>query len=120
MNNRSALRLRVPLLALLLISATQAFAQSPPSRSPTPAPAQPAPTDPKACAPGERLPLQDGSSKEPVTTGEALSDKLARTDGVICPPHIDPEIKLPTPPGGTIQIIPAPGSPGGDPSVRPK
>ncbi len=118
MNNRSALW--APLMVLLLISATPAFAQAPPGQRPTPAPAQPAPTDPKACAPGERLRLEDGSSKEPATTGEALSDKLARTDGVLCPPHVDPDIRWPTPPGGTIQIIPAPGTPGGDPSVRPK
>ena len=49
-----------------------------------------------------------------------LSDKLAQTDGVICPPNIDPDIKAPTPQGGPMPVIPPPGSPGGDPSVRPK
>ena len=45
-----------------------------------------------------------------------LSDKLARSGGVICPPeHVDSEIKQPTPPGGTMPVIPPPGSPGGDP-----
>jgi hypothetical protein len=30
-----------------------------------------------------------------------MSDKLARSGGVICPPkNVDPEIKQPTPPGG--------------------
>ena len=50
-----------------------------------------------------------------------LSEKLARSDGVICPPaQIDPEIRAPTPPGGAMPVIPPPGSPGGDQSVQPK
>ena len=51
----------------------------------------------------------------------SLSDKLARAEGVICPPrHVDPEIKAPTPPGGHMRVIPPPGSPGGDPTIQPK
>lgn len=51
-----------------------------------------------------------------------LSDRLARSDGVICPPpNVDPQMRLPTPEVGTnMPVIPPPGSPGGDPSVRPK
>jgi hypothetical protein len=50
-----------------------------------------------------------------------LSDKLARSGGVICPPeHVDPNIKQPTPPGGAMPVIPPPGSPGGDQSIQPK
>ena len=50
-----------------------------------------------------------------------LSDRLARSGGVICPPeHVDPEINQPTPPGGTMPVIPPPGSPGGDQSIQPK
>ena len=51
-----------------------------------------------------------------------LSEKLARSGGVICPPeHVDPEIRQPTPPtGGSMPVIPPPGSPGGDRSVQPK
>src|SRR4029079_3986592 len=51
-----------------------------------------------------------------------LSDRLARSGGVICPPeHVDPEINQPTPPtGGSMPVIPPPGSPGGDQSVQPK
>jgi hypothetical protein len=113
-----ALRLAI---ILLIVSVTQVAAQAPPSRPPAPAPAQPVPADPKACAPGEQLQLEEEDlPKEPATTGEALSDKLARTHGVLCPPTVDPEIKAPTPPGGTIRIIPAPGTLGGDPSVQPK
>jgi hypothetical protein len=50
-----------------------------------------------------------------------LSDQLARSDGVICPPtRVDPEIRQPTPPGGAMPVIPPPGTPGGDQSVQPK
>ena len=62
----------------------------------------------------------DGKAPE-AKAGEPLSDKLARTDGVICPPNVDPEIKAPTPQSGNkMPVIPPPGSPGGDQSVQPK
>ena len=58
------------------------------------------------------------------TTGEAgepLGDRLARSDGVLCPPAgVDPEMRAPTPDAGNTPVIPPPGSPGGDPNVRPK
>ncbi|HEY4405041.1 MAG TPA: hypothetical protein VGN55_10325, partial [Xanthobacteraceae bacterium] len=66
---------------------------------------------------------QVSTSDAPQTSGSAaptLSDKLAQTDGVICPPNVDPDIRAPTPQGGTMPVIPPPGSPGGDPTVRPK
>jgi len=98
--------------------APAALAQGPsPKETPKEAPGQ-APTeriepdrqDPTACA------------SRPETTGAPLSDRLARTDGVICPPSgVDPEIKAPAPEGGgAMPVIPPPGSPGGDPTVRPK
>ncbi len=84
------------------------------------APAAPT-ADAKACAPGDQLRAGErGPTAPPSTTGESLSEKLARTDGVICPPNIDPGIKAPTPDGGRMPVIPPPGSPGGDPSVTPK
>ena len=66
--------------------------------------------------------IADGKAPDGKPTGsEPLSDKLARTDGVICPPNVDPEIKAPTPESGNkMPVIPPPGGPGGDPSVRPK
>jgi hypothetical protein len=72
-------------------------------------------------APGSTV----GSAGDPRSNGsppQNLSDKLASSDGVLCPPTgVDPEIKLPTPPTGSdMPVIPPPGSPGGDPSVRPK
>jgi hypothetical protein len=78
----------------------------------------PAPgADPKACSGDEHLRLIPGPAPDPRQT---LSDKLARTEGVICPPNIDPDIKITPPDTGTMPVIPPPGSPGGDPTVRPK
>ena len=75
--------------------------------------------DPKGCAPGERL-QTNGNAAPQVKDGEPLSDKLARTDGVLCPPNVDPEIRAPVPGGGKTPVIPPPGSPGGDQSIQPK
>jgi hypothetical protein len=64
------------------------------------------------------------AAPEGTTTGqraELLGDKLARSDGVLCPPAgIDPEMRAPTPDAGKTPVIPPPGSPGGDPTIRPK
>ena len=88
---------------------------------PQPAPQPPAALDPKACAPGERLQQGErGPQAPPGAAGEPTSDKLARTDGVLCPPNVDPGIQAPTPDVGRTPVIPPPGSPGGDPTVRPK
>lgn len=90
-----------------------ASAQSPPR------PTQP---DPRACAPHERLAPSPSGPQVPETTGrgETPSDKLARTDGVICPPNLDPEIHAPTPDAGAMKVIPPPGSPGSKSDIRPK
>jgi hypothetical protein len=104
----------------LLMLGTAAHAQAP--ASPATPPAQTAP--PAAnCAP--MTPRgSSGTTREGGTVGqsnEALGDKLARSDGTLCPPSgVDPEIRAPTPEGGKMPVIPPPGSPGGDPSVRPK
>ena len=64
--------------------------------------------DAKACADRERLALGDTNqllSKE--TDGSNPSEKLARTDGVICPPpYLDPDIRAPAPGGGRTPVIP--------------
>jgi hypothetical protein len=62
---------------------------------------------------------------EPPTVGQGssgpLSDKLARSKGVICPPAgVDPEIQVTPPGGGRLKVIPPPGAPGGDQSLQPK
>lgn len=103
-------------LALIVLTGP-ALAQE---RAPEPPKQRPPAVDPKACAPGDRMKPGAHNPSAPATTGESLSDKLARTDGVICPPNVDPEIRAPTPDTGKTPVIPPPGSPGGDPSVRPK
>ena len=50
-----------------------------------------------------------------------LSDQLAASKGVICPPAgVDSEMQQKPQEGGTLKVIPPPGSPGGNPSVQPK
>jgi hypothetical protein len=105
-------------LGSLLVGASIAASQEQPQVPPQ---QRPPAVDPKACSPGDRLkPGAQNPSSPSVTTGESLSDKLARTDGVICPPNVDPDIRAPTPDAGKTPVIPPPGSPGGDPTVRPK
>src|SRR5581483_2643663 len=75
------------------------------------------------CAPS--APGGLGAAKPPASRDAApapnLSDTLARSNGVICPPaNVDPQMKAPTPDAGNTPVIPPPGSPGGDPSVQPK
>ena len=53
--------------------------------------------------------------------GNDLSDKLAHSNGVICPPPgVDPDMRVPAPQGGTLKVVPPPGTPGGDQRVIPK
>jgi hypothetical protein len=62
---------------------------------------------------------------EPPTVGSGnkkpLSDKLADSKGVICPPSgIDQDMQVRPPSGGQLKVIPPPGTPGGDQDVHPK
>ncbi len=69
---------------------------------------------------GGDLTLKD-SAKDTGGKQQDLSDKLAKTGGVICPPsNVDTDIKAPTPEGGKIQVIPPPGTPQNQPNVQPK
>ncbi|HEX5506977.1 MAG TPA: hypothetical protein VFX37_00570 [Pseudolabrys sp.] len=78
------------------------------------------PRDSKACAQGNATVGSNGDAATRDRSG-SLSDKLAQSNGVICPPeHVDPAIKAPTPEGGRMPVIPPPGSPGGNQSVQPK
>ena len=79
-------------LAISLVGNSMAFTQSP---------------DPKGCTPQER-------------TGQPLGQKLEQSNGVVCPPDVDPAMKVPTPESGDRSIIPPPGSAGGDRNVQPK
>ena len=67
--------------------------------------------DAKACADRERLVLADthGSQGPRIreTDGANPSEKLARTDGVLCPPpDLDPDIHAPAGGGGRTPVIP--------------
>jgi hypothetical protein len=57
----------------------------------------------------------------PPLSGTSSSD-LGRSGGVITPPaDVDPQIKrMPSHSGDPMPIIPPPGTPGGDPSIKPK
>uniref|UniRef100_Q07SU2 Uncharacterized protein n=1 Tax=Rhodopseudomonas palustris (strain BisA53) TaxID=316055 RepID=Q07SU2_RHOP5 len=108
-------------LALLLPAI--AAAQAPPVTPSPPTAAVPAPSATQ-CAPSRIAPEQGTITSPNATTGQArepLGDRLARSDGVICPPAgIDTEMRIPAPDVGTMPVIPPPGSPGGTPNAQPK
>lgn len=112
---RKLLLARCSALAVML-AATVALIEPGLAQNSAPAPS----SDPKACS--ERLQPRDGEAPRLSGPGDQqLSEKLDRSEGVICPPAgIDPEIASPPPAGGKTPVIPPPGSPGGDQSVRPK
>lgn len=92
--------------ALLAAATSGANAQTPPS-TPTA----------KDCPPGTsaNAPTINGDSKQ------NLSEKLASSKGIICPPAgVDSEMQQKPPEGGAMKVIPPPGSPSGDQRVQPK
>jgi hypothetical protein len=100
--------------------ATPAFAQAPPQTKPPVAPKAAEQNSPDNCANTVGQGGDIDSKKQPAQD-KSLSDKLAASNGVICPPpHVDPAMKQPAPPGGPMPVIPPPGTPGGDPQVQPK
>ena len=88
-------------------------------------PAQPqAPKlDPKACSDRDRLKRGDTVETDghAPRSDEPLSERLARTDSVICPPlGLDPHIRAPAPETGSdMPVIPPPASPA-EPQSPPK
>ena len=107
--------------AILALLPAAALGQAPPKSNPPVAP-KTEQLDPKACAHSDTQTTTGRGGDADSASGKGnLSDKLARSNGVICPPdHVDPEIRQPVPPGGNMPVIPPPGSPGGDQSVQPK
>jgi hypothetical protein len=65
--------------------------------------------DPKACSDAA-----DGGSSQ------SLSNRLGQSNGVLCPPNVDPGMNTPASDTGKMPVIPPPGSPGGNPNVQPK
>jgi hypothetical protein len=79
--------------------------------------AKPSPENGAVCPPDTQgePPTVGGGSSAP------LSDKLAQSKGVICPPAgVDRDMQVAPPGGGQLKIIPPPGTPGGDPNIQPK
>jgi hypothetical protein len=110
---------------LMIAGSGTAIAQAPPA--PTTPPAQTAP--PAAdrsnanCTPTQTTPQGNITADSNGKSSENLGDKLAKSDGVLCPPsNVDPAMRAPSPKSdnSNTPVIPPPGSPGGDPSVRPK
>jgi hypothetical protein len=113
------------LLTLALVAAAPALAQAPTKPPPanTERPDSGGRSDP--CAQGNATVGSGGSGNQIVSPNarkdQSLSDHLASSGGVICPPPgVDPDITRPAPEGGATPVIPPPGTPGGDQSVQPK
>jgi hypothetical protein len=67
--------------------------------------------------PSRSIPEEQGSS------GSSLSHRLDRSGGVIRPPaDVDPGMAQPPPSTGShsMPVVPPPGTPGGNPAVKPK
>jgi hypothetical protein len=118
------MRMRSTLFLSCIVFAVSgtAIAQAPPTpATPPQQTAPPAPPTSQDCAAAATRGKVDSEGSTVGRAGEALGDRLARSNGVLCPPSgVDPEIRAPTPETGDKPVIPPPGSPGGDPNVRPK
>ncbi len=108
-------------VALALLTPTVSAAQAPPASNPPIVPKSQQ-LDPDTCGNSNRATVgQGGEVQTKKPGGRNLSDQLAQSNGVICPPRlIDPALKAPTPHEGSMPVIPPPGSPGGNPNVQPK
>ena len=73
------------------------------------------------CAPTQSKP-NDSNGLNTTGSDKPLTEKLADSGGVLCPPPaIDSEIRVPAPStGSNMPVVPPPGSPGANPNVQPK
>lgn len=113
--------IRILGVAVAVLLPPAAVAQAPPKPQ-TPVAPRAEQLDPNSCAKNGAT-VGEGGDIDTSKPGDrrSLSDKLAQSGGVICPPdRVDPEIHQPTPPGGAMPVIPPPGTPGGDQSIQPK
>ena len=111
--------LRFAMLALALLLPAATVAQTPP-KTLEPVVPRGDRIDRNTCGDSHATVGQGGVPTEK-PDGRDLSERLAQSGGVLCPPpYIDPAIKAPTPPGGSMPVIPPPGSPGGDRNIEPK
>ena len=110
-------------VTLAVFVVAPAFAQAPVKPPPTNTEKSAGAGRSDPCAPGSATVGAGNQIVAPNArkSDETLSDHLAKSGGVICPPPgVDPEIRLRTPEGGVTPVIPPPGTPGGDQSVQPK
>jgi hypothetical protein len=109
----------VPVAAML--APALALAQAPPKDNNPPVAPKTEQLDPNACGSDRATIGQGGELDTKKADGRDLSDRLARSGGVICPPsQVDPAIKVPTPQDGSMPVIPPPGRLGGNPKMQPK
>jgi hypothetical protein len=108
------MHIAVLFIALTIATAGVAAAQTPdPPQTGNQPPSQNAVTCPPDVK-GEPPTIGSGNSKP-------LSDKLAESKGVICPPSgLDQQMQVRPPAGGELKVIPPPGAPGGRQDVHPK
>jgi hypothetical protein len=83
--------------------------------------AQPGPANPNSAAQAPCTPGPGSDGTVGSGANQNLSDKLANSNGVICPPsNVDPDMQKAAPGGGRMKVIPPPGAPGGDRGTIPK
>lgn len=117
---------RTLLIAGFVIAGVHAaIAQAPPAPATPPAQTAPPSADRANtnCTPTQTNAQGNITADSNGKSSENLGDKLAKSDGVLCPPsNVDPAMRAPAPKSdnSNTPVIPPPGSPGGDPSVRPK
>ena len=104
---------------VLLMLGGVACAQTTPPVGP-PVQAAPSSPDHPNCTPDARAATPDSRSSTDASGQPNLSDRLASRNGVICPPDVDPQMRVPPPGGGRMLVVPPPGGPGGDPNTIPK
>ena len=111
------------LLAAAFALPTLAAAQAPPAAKPPSTGPAPAAQSRDCASPGAPATTgQSGDADVAKPDGSNLSNKLAQSNGVLCPPdQADPGMQAPTPPGGRMPVIKPRGTPGSpDQSVQPK
>ena len=74
-----------------------------------------------AVADEEKGVKQPSAPAVPPASGSSSSE-LSRSGGVITPPvGVDPQMKqTPAPSGDNMPVVPPPGTPGGNPTIKPK
>jgi len=117
----------IRMLGLAIVTAALlpelAAAQAPPATKAPPPPAAATPSQSGNCAPNAAATTGQGGDVDVAKPdGSNLSQKLAQSGGVLCPPeHGDRAMEATPPPAGRTPVIKPPGTPGsGDQSVQPK